>query len=143
MITDLAQKIFSTEEVAARYALTMAQLRALVARPPVFAQIKRQKALWASDGNVEARTRTLYLMGVEHAAPEVINNISDAKLSPAQRAEFLKLAMRVAGVDGLPSQQATGGPTIAPVQISINFSGGRSEKFTTVVEPPIIEGVAA
>ena len=144
LIYDLAQRIHTTDTVAKRYGFgTEAKLKLWLAEhPTVVRQAAKLKAIVESDRSAEERARLKATFATEELIAPMAALAGDPRIPTGQRIDAFKQLNRVAGVDGMPAASKDGKEG-GGTQFTINFqfSGGRTESLTTVVDaPPQIEG---
>ena len=137
---DVARKIHPPETIARRYGLTPAQLLRLLAVPSIRKVARAKRSIWESDASAIERTRQYWAIGMENAAPSMINMMHDPTVSPSNRVELAKMGAKLAGMDA--SRDGSTGPAPgSQFAVNIHFSGDRVERITT--QAPTIEGEIA
>ncbi len=137
LINDVARKLYTSEEVAARYGLTMDGLRRMLRRPDVLRRARRAKAMFESDENLPDQVRNQSLVVVKENMVHVASIFTDPKATAAQKTEAMKLFSRMGGVDGLGNDKGERS-TSAPVSINFKFvHSGQTETFTASAAPVV------
>lgn len=103
-IHDMARGYLEIEDIAGRYGFADAQAiyDTLVAYPALLAAIKAEKAIWASDDNLERRIRVQHQLILHEAAHENARPLFDPSITVGQRVELMKAIAVVGGVHGMP-----------------------------------------
>ena len=146
-ITDMAQNIFSYDEISQRYGLSMATMLDIVRRDGIAQQIKARRAVFTSGDSVQERTKTLYGLIAMDAASRLDQVIHDPATPIGAVLDGLTLAARNAGVYNSGSQKTDiitpmGGAQFA---VNITFAGAKGATIETTAaqrEAVTIDGSA-
>jgi hypothetical protein len=143
LITDLAQQIYSTEEICERYGMTKNDLWKVLQIPAILLRVREQRAIWTSGASIQDRIRAHFGIVALESAPVLDKMIHNTNVGVREKIDAIKEVSKNAGiVSGNNLVQSGGGA----MQFAVNiiFSDGKEASITTVGPPaPIIEGEAA
>jgi hypothetical protein len=135
---DVSRRIFTYQEIAARYSLTIEQLYAFLSRPEIRKLAKAKRALWESDQAATERLKAYWTLGMIEAAPDTLKMLKDPSIPASVRVELTKIGARIAGVDGGRDHAGNGAAPGGQFAVNIIFSDSR-EAITTVGTKQVIE----
>jgi hypothetical protein len=136
LITDLAQDIFTKQDICVRYGLTMADLLDFVRRPGLAIRIKQRRAVFMSGDSIEDRNRAYFGMVTLEAAPKLDRIIHDDKTPAATKLDAITTSAKIAGIFTTGGPKSVQGSTQVGSQFSVNitFSGRPPVQLGTVIE---------
>ena len=146
-INDVAMGLVGMDTIAARYGITVQEALDLAEAPGIAERIKTRRAIWESEENVMERNRICYGLIALDAAPVIDRQLHNPGTPASVLIDALKVVGRFGGLDSV-SKNPTGteAPPTNPVNIQINFSGGKTETISIAqppAKPPVIEGEAS
>ena len=146
-IADVAMGLVSMTTIAARYGLSTDEAIALSEHPDIAHRIKSRRAIWESEENVMERNRVCYGLIALDAAGVIDRQLHNPQTPAGVVIDALKVVGKFAGLEGNPRGQTENqnGQTTSPVNIQINFSGGKVESIRASQADPVtpaIEGSA-
>jgi len=146
---DLAQDLYTMDEIIEQYGLNRANVRKLLKSKSFKAMVTAARGEWASPGNAKSRAQLKAQLAIEEAIPDIYKIVTDsAEAAPARISAFSQLR-EVGKFEKAPAEQAgSGGPgfsiTINLGDSTLNVSAPPHKNVAEIdVTPEEVEDVPA